>query len=769
MQVPALVQSSLALVRRPAAGASLAVCALAGSLLTRLPLFEVPGYELASGVGVLMAVAGAIAGFVAARRARAAPPCSVHLPYLAAVLPCLVALLVPLLVAVVTALSGTRCSPWMGLPFYLVVPVPTVLLACAVGVLLGFAVQRAFRAALAYAAVVLGSVAASLWPLWEGPQVFGLNHLVGYFPGPLYDESLPVEPRLLWFRALTLVWTALVLLATHGLLDSQTGRLQLRMPRGRGARSALVLLVAAIAVARFYEFDLGLRTRHSDLEKVLEGKSETAHFVLHYPKGKEALERKRLERDAEYKYDRVVSFLGAAPQGKIHVWLHESADAKRERVGAASTNFAKPWHLELHVHDEAFPHPVLRHELAHDVASAFGAWPFGVSARYLVMINVGLVEGLAVAADADTEELTAHQWAAAMRRLGIAPNVRNIVGPAGFYREAAARAYTLSGSFLRWLRDSQGAERLRRLYRDGDFEATYQRSLDSLATEWESFLGRVELDDRALHAAQLQFERGSVFERPCAREMARLKGEADTLRRADPERALELYRRCAAIEPRNSAHLRAQAEVHAQQREWEKARAGWEKVLAMEQQPPGVRARALMGLGDAMWWQGSPAQAKAAYEKALSLHRDRGSDRTNAVKIEAIDDPDAAPAVRRYFQEPELPAVLGLQELALSRPRYATAAYLVGRQLLQHQDPSGAVRWLEQSLATGLADEEVSQEARRQLVDAKYRSGDCDGATAAAAALARAGDVSDRALAQEWQERCAFELRTYGAALSPPR
>ncbi|MGC4115490.1 MAG: tetratricopeptide repeat protein [Myxococcales bacterium] len=670
MPVPRFVQASLVVARRPAVGVSLVVSALAGSLLTRLPLFEVPGYELASAMGLLLAVAGAIAGFVSARQARTAPPASALSAWLHAIAPCLATLLFPFLAAVVSALLSTRCSPWMGAPFYLVIPVPTVLLACAVGVVLGLSVQRAFVAGLAYFGLVLATVAASLWPLWEGPQVFALNHLVGYFPGPLYDESLPLEPRLLFYRALTLVWTALALLFAHGWLDPQSGRLGSRYRRGKGVAAAMALLVLAVALARLFEFDLGLRTRHSDLAKRLDGTSETAHFVLHYPKGKDALERRRLERDAEFKYERVVAFLGAAPAGKIHAWFHENADVKRARVGAASTNFAKPWHLELHVHDEAFPHRVLRHEMAHDVASAFGAWPFGVSARLGVLVNVGLVEGLAVAADADTEELTAHQWAAAMRRLKIAPDIRNIVGPAGFYREAAARAYTLSGSFLRWLRDTFGAEKLRRLYRDGDFEAAYGRSLDSLANDWEAYLDRVELDERALHTAQLQFERGSVFDRPCAREMALLKAEADALRQADPERSLALYQRCADIEPKNPAYLRAQAEVRAGVRDWAGARAAWERILAMPEQPAGVQARALMGLGDALWWQGQPDEAKTAYEKALALHRDRGSDRTAFVKIEALGGPEADAAIRRYFDEPEAP----------SHPRPAGAGALAPRE-----------------------------------------------------------------------------------------
>ena len=34
-------------------------------------------------------------------------------------------------------------------------------------------------------------------------------------------------------------------------------------------------------------------------------------------------------------------------------------------VGAAHTQFAKPWRREIHVNGLSFPHPVIKHELVH--------------------------------------------------------------------------------------------------------------------------------------------------------------------------------------------------------------------------------------------------------------------------------------------------------------------------------------------------------------------------------------------------------------------
>ncbi|MBI5546421.1 MAG: tetratricopeptide repeat protein, partial [Deltaproteobacteria bacterium] len=719
----------LSLVRQPGVAACLGLSALAGIALTRLPLFEVPGYELGEAMALLVAVAGGVAGIAAGRRERERVPASLGSAVASALLACLGTLALPFLAAVLGAVVSTRCSPWTGAAFFALLPVPSALLAAATGVFLGALFKRALFAALTYTGILLVSLAGSLWPVWDGPQVFALNHFLGYFPGPLYDEALEVETRLLVFRGLTLAWAGIVLLVGLAAAFPGTARLQRRLHFSPAGLAALLALIAVVAAGRLFDFELGMHTRAADLDRSLGGRLETAHFVLHYPRAKPLEDVRRLERDLEFKYDRVAAFLGEAPTEKIHAWIHASPEEKHRHVGAAQTSFAKPWRLQFHVHDEAFPHPVLRHEMAHAVAAAFGPWPLRVSSRWGLLVHIGLVEGLAVAADERADDLTLHQWAAAMQRLSLAPDVRTILGPAGFYRQAASRAYTLAGSFLRFLEGRHGAQRLRQVYRDGDFEAAYGKPLDALAAEWEAFLAAVPLDAQALHAAQVRFERPSIFERPCAREVAALLDEAMEARQTDPGHALGLLRRCAEIEPGNSLWLKAQAEIRVRQRQWRQARQAWQEILAREAQPAGVRAAALMGLGDAHWALGDQDEARKAFQAALALHRDRATDRMASVKLEALADPVASPVLRRFFlSSAELPEVLAVQELAQAQPANATARYLVGRQLLQRGDPLAAERYLSEALGLGLADAEVRREGQRLLVQARYLSGDCSGA-----------------------------------------
>src|SRR5690606_1785323 len=98
-----------------------------------------------------------------------------------------------------------------------------------------------------------------------------------------------------------------------------------------------------------------------------------------------------------------------------------------------------------------YPHPVLRHELAHVVAGGFGDPIFGVSARgplgLPLWFNVGLLEGIAVAADwpgRRGEGLTPHEAVRAMQELGFEPPIERLLST-GFFAFSSARSYPVAG------------------------------------------------------------------------------------------------------------------------------------------------------------------------------------------------------------------------------------------------------------------------------------------------------------------------------------
>ncbi len=779
--MPQVLRRSLGLLKRPWVALGLVLLAGAGVALVFVPLFGVPGFELSLAMSAGVGLIGGGVGFAAAAQERrllegrdprprgalraeggAAP---VVLAAGAATGVLVVSLVVPLVAATVYALTSTRCDPFAAIAFYPVLTLPSAVLAASAGMLCGFAVRKAGWGFLAYGLLVAGSLAATVAPIVFGPQVFAFNHFLGYFPGPLYDESLAVGAPLLWFRLETLLLAAGALSLAAWLLDPKHG--QLTRPHLRPG-SAAVLGLCGFAVLSLEARASSLGTRMSDgaLVERLGGLRETAHFLVVYPRGKSREQLDRFERDLELRYAQVRDFLGGAPEGKVHVWLYRSAEEKAALVGAAHTQFAKPWRLELHLNDSGFPHPALKHELAHVLAARYGSGPFRVSARWGLLPVVGIIEGLAVAADNPADELTLHEWSAGMRQQKLMPDVRTLLGPEGFYGAAPARAYTAAGSFLRYLAETEGAAKLTKLYADGNFDTAYGRTLDALAADWEKFLDGIPLDGAAVNQAFARFRRGSLFTRACAREVAQLSDEAAQTLASDPERALELYRRCATIQPDEPSFGLAQAAaLDRTGRKLEAAEALQALAVRFGDQPATL-AEVEMAAADLAYRRGKPSSASEALEKVLATTPGPAMERTARVKRAALESPEVGPTIWSYFQPgSEDVKLLVLRESLAGGAPSPWVAYLLGRRLAQGSAPGLAAPYLETALAGGLPPS-IQIEALRLLVEAHYLSGACP-AVRSTAARGAGLSAAVRAQLAGTVERCDFEEKEFKGPLVP--
>jgi hypothetical protein len=320
---------------------------------TFLPLLSAPGYELSAVLTLLIGLPGLGLAVAASRRLpeRLASTFTLATWLLLAVIPALT----------LAALRATPCDPFFNWAFAPVLLVPTALLAAALGSFIGRHTQHWWSSTLAVVGAILVSAASTCWPIVFGPQVFAFNHLGGYLPGPLYDEDLNVTSALLWFRLAT------VLLA-------------LAFASRRWLFAALFVLVELNGT------QLGFRMNDETLAAELGGRVETPEFVLFYPRSYERAEVDRIVGDVKFRVRQNAEFFGGQP-AQVRVWWYPSAHEKQRLVGAAHTQFAKPWRHEVHVNALGFPHPVIKHELVHAMAAPWGGTPFGVP------LSVGVVEG----------------------------------------------------------------------------------------------------------------------------------------------------------------------------------------------------------------------------------------------------------------------------------------------------------------------------------------------------------------------------------------
>lgn len=768
------------LLRRPAVLAIGLLLVIGGSALVALPLFEVPGYELsealALGVGLLGGAVGAAAAFQERRillgqeprpAGALAPSTALSAtgrPLAAALLLNAAFVAVPFVAATVFALASTRCDPFALAGFYPLLTLPSAALASAAGVLAGLRARRGLFAAGHYLGLVLLSALLTAWPLVFGPQVFAVNHFGGYLPGPLYDEALAVRAPVYWFRLQTLLAVGLLWFAGAGFLDLATGRL------GRPRRLAPLALALACALG-FALMEraapsLGFRMSELSLEERLGGTRVTEHFVLTFPRGKPREEVDRLVRDAELRFAQVASFLGAAPPWKIHVFLYRSAEEKQELVGAAHTQFAKPWLHQIHINDADFPHPSLKHELVHVMAAPFGAGPFHVTTRLWAWPQMGAIEGMAVAGDDPVDELTLHGWAAGMRRQKLAPDIRFILGPKGFYASAPQRAYTLVGSFFRWLADTHGPAKLTALYAHADFQGVYGRSLDELATEWERFLDAVPLDDAAVNQAFARFRRGSLFVLPCAREVALLQSQATEFLASDPARALELYRRCAKLQPDEPSFKLAEADALARLGRRPEAAELLDALQAKVKDAPSLSADVALAQAELAFQQQRPDDARRHLLRALELDPSSAVDRTARLKLATLGTPSGPPVWAYFRQGKDEVRLLTLREALDRDPKNPYIAYLLGRRMALLSAPKLALAYLTRTLEAENLPDSLHREALRLKIESLYRMGDCDGVRNEVGQLPDLG-AAFKARATEWLARCDFEQHAFKGPLVP--
>jgi len=766
-----------------------AILAALALLLDFVPLFDLLSYDFSFAVGLCAALAavdlgqGTVAAARAAANTAAAPmPAPLRLigRALARALGVLVA---PLLLSLLNAVRVRNCNLMAGLGFYALLPIGTALYAAPAGVLAGLAFPR--RGRLVAWLLPLGSVAWTLVRLYQDPGVFAYDPFGGYFPGPIYDEALRPPLRLLWFRLAGVVWIA----GPVALAVAAVGRG--RRPRDwRRAPLALALALFAGGGALFVARGaIGFHIRRVDLERALPGERSTAHFRLRYDPSENytPLEMALMLEDLEFRYEQLQKTFGVEPKLPITIWEFPSAESKKALVGAGGTLYARPWTREIFVQNQRFPSPRLRHEMAHVFAGAFGDRWFGISLAWrwhgplpLPALAGGLVEGIAEAADygAAEDQSTIHQEAAAMIAAGQAPPLEAVMG-AGFSGQAGPRAYTVAGSFCRFLLETRGAEALRKVYQSaGDFAGVYGAPLAALEVEWRAFLKRQPLDARDRARASEQFRRPAIFKKVCARELGARVLQARALLGTAPARAVELLEQTCADDPREPTYRLALNEAWAAAGQIPRALDGLARLSSDGDLTDPLRARVAALAATLYFLTGDYANAEAAERRVLALAPDEGDRRTATAKLRALALPAARPTLGRalYGDQPGVandPVLVFflITEFARLFPHDRLGPYLIGRQLLL-RDAAHALPYLRRACeaddppqgAPAPTDQTLPpdflRECRRLTADAAYRVGDFPRARAALQHLLDGADrEAERARAADLLERIAWAER----------
>ena len=615
-------------------------------VLANVPLFDILAFEFCAVMALGISFAGVHVTLTVLQQmkrdpeALTGPPRRIVWRCFWNALMCNVGLLVlPLGIILLNAFRTKNCNFGEGFLFFAILPLISCLYATGAGVFFGFWIRRRWLAYLAYFGYLLLSCIPVVINLVFHPPVFAYHPTFGYFPGPIYDFVIPITGTLLIARAETLLWTLLFLGLTISICEVSRGtRLMphLRWYKLAGpiaGRVPLYLLVVGLLGFQFYAGALGIRPTREDIAQKLGGFRETAHFKIFYARELES-EIEQIAADCEFQYAQLAAYLipeGTPLSQKVRTYMYASPEQKKRLIGARHTSVEDPFGHGFHIHVQGFPHPVLKHELAHVFTVPWS--PLKVS------LKIGLHEGIAVAADWNEGRLTGHQWAKAMRQMGLAPPLSGIMG-FGFWGHAGARSYLLAGSFVRFLVDTYGIEKFKAVFPTGNFAKHYGRDLYTLEAEWIEFLESIPLRDDDIAYATYRLQRRSVFERVCAHEMAALRDDAwRAYNRKDFITAGQTFETMLSAEPENLSTLYGLMHSAYRVKDYDKALSLATRIASAED--PRFSPEATLLTGDIHWLKNAPEKALDAY---TSLETEYETTELRRIKrIVALSYPETAP------------------------------------------------------------------------------------------------------------------------------
>lgn len=565
---------------------------------------------------------------------------------------------------VLWTLAAGRCCVERGLYFFLLLPLVGVLIGSSLGRLL-VTVSRRF--AYWILAAVLGlSLGYQVWIVYRDVPIFVYSVFWGYFAGPVYDEHIRISPTLVAHRGLAVIWAAFLWSLSAWVVDRRAGK-----------TSAMVRIVLAAGLflmiaAQWYRSDLGFDISYAALERTLSSRHQTKHVDVFFDPLVDVRSVEIVAAKSEFFFQSIARSLDLKSPDRVRVFVYRDADQKKLMLGAGPTNFAKVWRNEIHInaHDAQ---DGMAHEIVHVMAAEFGHPLYST-------LRLGFLEGLAVALDWSDPNFTPHQWAAILQRIHRLPDVAGLIDGSSFFAGGSRLSYTVSGSFVRYLLERYGAEKLKRVYHHERVDAVYERNPGNLINEWKDFLASVPLDSEDVAFASILMEPG-IFGRRCVHQVADLHEKAHAaIRLGKYEEGLQVYDRILTMDRTNSRALLSKARLMMQNG---MAFAGAALLDSIRSQL-AYTSKATVDLlrGDAWVLAGRPDSASRVYGQAVAQYRRLPAIYTSArAKMDWLAAPDGGKVVNRIIQaafQDSLPDV-GLDSNVYWRLR-------VGRWLAAHGD-----------------------------------------------------------------------------------
>jgi hypothetical protein len=408
----------------------------------------------------------------------------------------------PFAISVINSIIFGFCSFTDGLMFYLVITFPSVIIGSTIGSAIFVLIKK--LKIISYVILYLLILLIPVLEIYFNPQIYLYNPLFAYFPGTIYDEGLSVDLKLTLYRIFNLVFFISILLyfLKYGINKTSVTR-------------QLYISFLMIGIASIFYFFLspvfGFTTTESKLKNELSFYVESNHFIIQADRRITKEELQQIVVNQEYYYSQLSKYFAEVPATKINSFIFFDSEQKKNLFGSGAADVAKPWLNSIYVSCDSWE-STLKHEIAHCFTADFGTGIFKLASGF----NPALIEGVAEAADGFYDENSIHHLASLAYKNDYRINLNSLFGSFSFFSSVSSLSYIYSGSFIEFLTNEYGIDKVKNFYQTNDFNLSFESNLDVAVKKYEEYIDTLALD-ATKDKANYYFGRKPLISKVCPR------------------------------------------------------------------------------------------------------------------------------------------------------------------------------------------------------------------------------------------------------------
>ncbi len=412
--------------------------------------------------------------------------------------------LIPLLIGVISTLLFSSCPLNENIFFYFIITLPAIYAGISTARIISVIFKKYKYVIYLLTFIVILSI--PLFEFYFNPQLYFFNPIFGFYSGTIYDEDININYLVILYRLINVIFFTILICISDYLIEKS------RLVKF----SFLILIIIAVIGFIFLKPLFHFSTTKSTLKISLGKKLQTEYAEIYYShKIIDDDEVKLMRYLHDYYYEVVRNQLNIKKREKVTSFVFYNEDEKRRLFGSGRADVTKPWLNHIYLNYQTYKQ-TLKHEIAHVLASEFGSTIFKINKN----LNPAITEGLAMAIENNYDDYPVHYFAKLAYEHGYKINLTELFTGLNFLLNYSSLSYVYAGSFIKYLIDTYGINKVKSFYNNSDFHLSFKKSIAELEKEYYEFLLSIVVNKNK-YKAQLYFGSKPIFKKHCPRIAAR--------------------------------------------------------------------------------------------------------------------------------------------------------------------------------------------------------------------------------------------------------